>query len=81
MKEIELKAYAKINLGLDVLRKRSDGYHELRMIMQNVGIYDRIYIRRTRKRGIFLTNNLSFLPSDENNLVWKAARLLLDEFP
>ena len=81
MKDIELKAYAKINLGLDVLRKREDGYHELRMIMQTVGIYDRVYIRRTRKPGIFLTNNLSFLPTDEGNLAWKAARLLMDEFP
>ena len=42
IKHLSLKAYGKINLGLDVLRRRDDGYHEVRMIMQTVGIYDRI---------------------------------------
>lgn len=44
---LELKAYAKINLGLDVVRKREDGYHEVRMIMQTVNLYDRIDMDRT----------------------------------
>ena len=46
MNEIKLKAYGKINLGLDVLRKRPDGYHDLDMIMQTVGIYDDVIIQK-----------------------------------
>ncbi len=80
MKELIVKAHAKINLGLDVLRRREDGYHDLRMIMQMVGLHDRIYMKRTRTQGIHLQTNLSFLPVDENNLVCKAAALLMEEF-
>lgn len=80
MAELNLKALAKINLGLDVLRKREDGYHEVRMVMQTVHLYDRIQIRRTKKTGIEVSTNLYYLPSNENNLVYKAAKLLMDEF-
>lgn len=80
MKNIKLKARAKINLGLDVLGKRSDGYHEVRMVMQTIGLYDRIIIRKTREKGIKIVTNLSFLPVNENNLVYKAANLLMEEF-
>ena len=58
MKELKLKAMAKINLGLDVLRKREDGYHDLRMIMQSIYLYDQIRIRKTQKPGIRLSVNL-----------------------
>lgn len=77
---LELKAYAKINLGLDVVRKREDGYHEVRMIMQTVGIFDRIDLIRTAEPGIQVETNLYYLPTNENNLVYKAAKLLMDEF-
>lgn len=77
---MRLRALAKINLGLDVLRKREDGYHEVRMIMQTIQMYDVLDIRRTEKPGIFLTTNLPYIPVDERNLVYKAAKLLMDEF-
>ncbi len=79
MREIKLKAMAKINLGLDVLRKREDGYHELRMIMQTVRLFDRIQLTVTETPGIRVKTNLSFLPVDEGNLVYRAAKLLMDE--
>lgn len=75
------KAYGKINIGLDVLRKRSDGYHEVKMIMQTVSLYDRITITRLEDSSdIELETNLSFLPTNDNNIVYKAAKLLKDEF-
>ena len=78
--DISLKALAKINLGLDVVRRREDGYHEVRMIMQTVQLYDRLDIKRTQEPGIQIQTNLSFLPVNENNLIYKAAKLLMDEF-
>ena len=80
MKEIRLKALAKINLGLDVVRKREDGYHEVRMIMQTVKLYDQIEIHRTDRPGIRVKTNLQYLPVNENNLVYQAAQLLMEEF-
>lgn len=80
MDEITLKALAKINLGLDVIGKRADGYHEVRMIMQTIHLYDRISIKKTKEPGIAIQTNLSFLPVNENNLVYKAGKLLIDEF-
>ena len=78
--DISLKALAKINLGLDVVRRREDGYHEVRMIMQTIHLYDRLDIKRTKETGIQIQTNLSFLPVNENNLIYKAAKLLMDEF-
>lgn len=80
MDTIKLRAYAKINLGLDVVRRREDGYHEVRMIMQTIHLHDRLSIRRYKKDGISIKTNLPYLPTNENNLVYKAARLLKDEF-
>lgn len=80
IKHLSLKAYGKINLGLDVLRKRDDGYHEVRMIMQTIGIFDRIDLIRKDEPGIRIETNLFYLPTNENNLVYKAARMLMDEF-
>ncbi len=80
MKEITLKALAKINLGLDVVGRREDGYHELRTIMQTIHLHDRLQIRRTREPGIKIHTNLSFLPVNESNLVYQAAVLLMSEF-
>ena len=80
MDEITLKALAKINLGLDVVRRREDGYHEVRMIMQTIHLFDKLIIRKTTEPGIAIRTNLSFLPVNENNLVYKAGKMLMDEF-
>lgn len=80
IRHLGLKAYGKINLGLDVLRKREDGYHEVRMIMQTVGLYDKIDLYLKETPGIQVVTNLFYLPVNENNLVYKAAKLLMDEF-
>ena len=77
---MRLRAMAKINLGLDVLHKREDGYHEVRMIMQTIQMYDVLDIRKRKEPGISLSTNLPYIPSDERNLVYKAAKLLMDEF-
>ena len=80
MRELKLKARAKINLGLDVVRKREDGYHEVRMIMQMINLYDKITLRKKTEPGITVTTNLAYLPVNEDNLVYRAAKLLMDEF-
>ena len=80
MRELKLKAKAKINLGLDVVRKREDGYHEVRMIMQMINLYDKITLRKKTEPGITVTTNLAYLPVNEDNLVYRAAKLLMDEF-
>lgn len=77
---IQLKALAKINLGLDVLRRREDGYHEVKMIMQTISLHDDLEIRRIKTPEIQVKTNLYYLPTNENNLVYKAAKLLMDEF-
>ena len=80
MYEMRLKALAKINLGLDVIRQREDGYHEVKMIMQTIQLYDRIVMRKRRESKIQVKTNLFYLPENENNLVYKAAKLLIEEF-
>ena len=77
---MRLRAFAKINLGLDILRKREDGYHEVRMIMQTIQMYDVLEMKKVKKPGISLSVNYPYIPSDERNLVYKAAKLLMDEF-
>ncbi len=75
---MRLQAFAKINLGLDVLGKREDGYHEVRMIMQTIRMYDQLDMRNSVEPGIHLTTNKKYIPVDENNLVWRAAKLMMD---
>lgn len=75
---MRLQAFAKINLGLDVLGKREDGYHEVRMIMQTIRMYDQLDMRKSVEPGIHLTTNKKYIPVDENNLVWRAAKLMMD---
>ncbi len=77
---IQLKAYAKINLGLDVIGVRQDGYHEVRMIMQTVKLFDKLSFRLLEEDIIRIKTNLGFLPTDENNLVYKAIRLLKETY-
>lgn len=73
------KAYAKINISLDVVGKREDNYHLLKMIMQNIEVYDEIEVRKIDK-DILIKCNKSFVPVDERNLAYKAARLFLDTY-
>lgn len=77
---ITLKALAKINLGLDVLGKRENGYHDVRMVMQTIYLYDNVTLEKTQEEGISVTTNLFYLPTDNNNIAYKAAKLLMDEF-
>lgn len=74
-----LKAYAKINISLDVVGKREDGYHMLRMIMQNIDLYDLININKA-KSGINITCNKTYLPTDDRNLGFKAARVFMEKY-
>ncbi|HAD18919.1 MAG TPA: 4-(cytidine 5'-diphospho)-2-C-methyl-D-erythritol kinase, partial [Lachnospiraceae bacterium] len=80
MDTVSLKALAKINLGLDVVGEREDGYHEVRMVMQSIHLYDRVEIRRTRSPQIKVETNLYYLPVDEDNLVYKAAKYMKEAF-
>ena len=81
MDKLALKAYGKINLGLDVLRKRPDGYHDLKMIMQMVDVYDDIIITKTdRKNEIIVATDKFVLENEKGNLAYMAAKLLFDEF-
>lgn len=77
---VTLKALAKINLGLDVLGRRENGYHDVRMVMQTIYLYDNVTLEKTEEAGIHLTCNLFYLPVDETNIAYKAAKLLMDEF-
>lgn len=79
MKQISLRAMAKINLSLDVTGEREDGYHDLRMVMQSVRLCDQVTIRATQTPGIRIRTNLHFLPDDKRNLAARAAQLLMDE--
>lgn len=79
MEELQLKAYAKINLGLDVVRRLENGYHEVKMVMQAVGIHDVVSLGKT-EGGIVITTDSGELPTDGNNLVYKAAELMRRQY-
>ena len=78
MQEIKRRAYGKINLGLDVLRKRSDGYHDVKMIMQMVSVYDELTFRKIPDKEIRIVTNKEELPFNEDNLIYKAAKLMME---
>ena len=83
MDKIELKAYGKINIGLDVIRKREDGYHDLNMIMQTVGVYDDVIISRedgTQTYEIEVSTDADILPNDKGNLAFMAAKVLMEAY-
>lgn len=80
MNHIELRALAKINLGLDVLGRRENGYHDVRMVMQSIYLYDEVKLSKKKEPGIELETNLRFLPVGEDNIAYKAAKLLINEF-
>lgn len=71
--EIKVKAYAKINLMLDIINRRTDGYHDLFMIMQSIGIYDTVTVSQTKSKSITITCNIDDIPLDEHNIAYKAA--------
>lgn len=77
--EHTVKAYAKINVTLDVIGKLPDGYHEMKMVMESVSLFDDIKIRVTEGQGVSVITNLPYLPRDGRNIAVKAARLFLDE--
>lgn len=80
MNTIIKRAYGKLNLSLDIVGKREDGYHLVCMVMQTVDLYDELTIQKTDKPGIQLTTDRPDLPTNEDNLIYKATKLLFDEF-
>lgn len=80
MDSLSLQANAKINLGLDVLRRREDGYHEVKMVMQTVGICDRLDFAKLSENSIRVSTNKEELPCDEHNLIYKAAKLMKETY-
>ncbi|NLH95961.1 MAG: 4-(cytidine 5'-diphospho)-2-C-methyl-D-erythritol kinase [Clostridiaceae bacterium] len=80
MPYVEIPAYAKINLSLDVTGKREDGYHELRMIMQTVSLHDTVYLEATGEAGIRLECGGGAVPADSTNTAWRAAELMFGRY-
>lgn len=73
MPEAAVNAYAKLNLTLDILRRREDGYHDLCMVMQSISLHDRIVLRTTESGGITLSCGATYLPAGRGNLAFRAA--------
>lgn len=80
MREVKRLARAKINLGLDVVRKRDDGYHDLNMVMETITLHDKLRIKKIRKKEILLKTNLPYLPTDERNLVVKIIKHMKESY-
>ena len=78
MDQVVIKAMAKVNLGLDVLRRLENGYHEVKMVMQTVNLYDELTVKKEEKDGIVITSNTGELPLNEDNLIYKAAKLIFE---
>lgn len=77
VKRVEVLAYAKINLMLDIIRRRTDGYHDLFMIMQSVGVADRVTVEREPGRKLRLTASMDDIPLDDKNIAWESGRFVL----
>ena len=75
MDKLELKALGKLNLSLDILGQMENGYHEVRMVMQTVYLYDRVLLEKTEGDEIQIRSNLAYLPNNENNIAYKAAAI------
>ena len=81
MDRVEERAYGKINLSLDVIGRRENGYHDVSMVMQTVDLYDVISLNKLEGDGeIRLTANVNTLPLDETNIVYKAVKLVKEEY-
>lgn len=76
---MKIRAYAKINLALDVVRRREDGYHDLEMVMAPIELHDLIYIEEIDE-GIVITSNNYKMPTDERNIMYKVAKILIDRY-
>lgn len=76
--KVEVKAYAKINLMLDIVATRTDGYHDLFMIMQSVGVYDTVTVENIKGKNITISCNIDDIPLDEKNIAHKAAKAFFD---
>lgn len=79
MNGLKIKAMSKVNLGLDVIRRREDGYHEVRMIMQTLNLCDELTIKKREDDSICISCSIEGLEVDENNLIYKAAKKLMDK--
>lgn len=79
MDQVVIKAMAKVNLGLDVLRRLENGYHEVKMVMQTVDLYDELTLKKEESDGIAITSNTGELPLNEDNLIYKAAKLIFEK--
>lgn len=80
MKEINYKAFAKINLGLDVTGVREDGYHLVKMVMETINLYDQVRIRISHQPEVRVSTNLYYLPINSKNIAYQAANMLIEEF-
>lgn len=80
MREVKCIAHAKINLGLDVVRKREDGYHDLRMVMETIGLHDKLQLKKIRKQDVLMKTNLPYLPTDDRNLVVQIIQHIRDTY-
>lgn len=78
MAEITVNAYAKLNLTLDILRRRDDGYHDLRMVMQSISLHDKVFLQQNDSGRITLESGAYYLPCDRNNLAYRAAEAFFD---
>lgn len=80
MDKITVKTYGKINLYLEVIKKREDGYHELQMVMQSIGLYDTVSVKETENDEIRIYTNSPYIPRDDGNIAVQAAKLIKEEF-
>lgn len=78
--QAEYQAYAKVNIGLDVVRRLENGYHEVRMIMQTLSLHDTLFMERCEEKGIFLETDSRQLQDTENNLIYRACKLMFDKY-
>ena len=74
---LHLESPAKVNLRLEILKKRDDGYHELKTIFQKISLYDKLHFSLTKEKGVFITAKHPDLPLGKRNLVYQAARSFL----
>lgn len=80
MNSIDLKSRAKVNLSIDVLGKREDGYHLVEMIMQTIDLYDKLKITEIEENSILIKSNSLDIPLNEDNIMYKAVKLLKNQF-
>lgn len=81
MDKITIRAMGKINLGLDVVRRMENGYHQVKMVMQTVNVYDELAFLRKKEKGIRIETDVPGVPVDKRNLIYKAASLLESRYP